>query len=118
MQMKIDEFKLRLLKFGNNLINSYFPNNTLTDKAANAMLKYALKNKVNDLDSVLSFFADNNKNIDINDFIDFMKENMIGSGVKINLQDYIAEDSPLHAIVPNRTLVLNKEDLDCFLQGY
>ena len=30
--MKIDEFKFKLMKFGNNLINSYFPNNTLTDK--------------------------------------------------------------------------------------
>lgn len=116
--MKIDEFKMKFIKFGNNLINSYFPNSTLTDKAANAMLKYALKTKINDLDSVLSFFADNDKNIDIDDFIDFMKENMIGNGVKINLQDYIAEDNPLRSMVPNRTLVLNKEDLDCFLHGY
>ena len=36
--MTIDEFKLKLIKFGNNMINSYFPGNSMTDKTANSMI--------------------------------------------------------------------------------
>lgn len=115
--MKIDEFKFKLMKFGNNLINSYFPNNTLTDKGASSMLKYVLKNKINDLDGVLQWFTNSDNEIDIEEFIEYMKENMIGSGIKLNLQDYIPETSFIRNMIPNRTLIITKEDLDCFLKS-
>lgn len=113
--MKVDEFKLKLIKFGNSLIDSYFPGNTMTDKTASSIIKYILKNKVCEMDPILNMFTVNNE-IDINDFVDFMKTNMIGSGIKINLKDYISEDSILNTVMPDRTLLLTKEDLDIFLK--
>ena len=114
--MTIDEFKLKLMKFGNNMINSYFPDNTMTDKTASSMLKYILKNKINDMDAVLSMFTRADGNIDIEDFVEFMKENMIGQGLRINFHDYIPENSILQTFVPNRTMVITKDDLNCFIK--
>jgi uncharacterized radical SAM superfamily protein len=114
--MTIDEFKLKLMKFGNNMINSYFPGNSMTDKTANSMIKYILKNKINDMDAILSMFTTSNGEIDIEDFTEFMKENMIGQGLRINFHDYIPENSILKTIVPNRTMMITKDDLNCFIK--
>ena len=115
--MKRDEFKLRILKFGNNIIDSYFPENNMIDRTGSSMLKYILKNKINDFDNILSMFTKSDNEIDIEDFIEFMKENMIGSGLRVNLQDYIPENSFLSGIIPNRTLLITKDDLNCFLHS-
>lgn len=115
--MKSDEFKLKVLKFGNNLIDSYFPDNNMIDRTGSSMLKYILKNKINDFDSMLSLFENSEHEIDIDEFIEFMKENMIGSGLRINLHDYIPEKSFLSSIVPDRTLLITKDDLNCFLHS-
>ena len=112
--MKIDEFKLKFIKFGNNLINSYFPNNTVTDRAASSMLKYILKNKIDEMDSVLALFAKNG-DIDVEDFIDYLKKDMVGQGIKFNFQDYISEDSIIKNLLPNRTMLIKPEDLDAFI---
>lgn len=114
--MKIDEFKLKLMKFGNNMINSYFPGSTMTDKTANSMIKYILKNKINDMDAILNMFTNSEGDIDIEDFTEFMKENMIGQGLKINFYDYIPENSVLKSIMPNRTMMITKDDLNCFIK--
>lgn len=114
--MKIDEFKLKLMKFGNNMIDSYFPGSTMTDKTANSMIKYILKNRINDMDNILEMFAASDGEIDIDDFIDFMKVNMIGNGLKINFHDYVKDNSLLNTIVPDRTLLVTQDDLNCFLR--
>ena len=115
--MKIDEFKLKVLKFGNNIIDSYFPENNLIDRTGSSMLKYILKNKVNELDGMIALFTTADGEIDIDEFIDFMKENMIGSGLRINLYDYISDKSFIHGLLPNRTLLITKDDLNCFLHA-
>ena len=115
--MKIDEFKLKLLKFGNNLIDSYFPNNNLIDRTSSSMLKYILKNKINELDGMIQLFKTSENEIDIDEFIDFMKENMIGSGLRINLHDYVSPDSFIATMLPDRTLLITKDDLNCFLNS-
>lgn len=115
--MKIDEFKLKLMKFGNNMIDSYFPGSSMTDKAANSMVKYILKNRINDMDNIIGMFTAANGEIDIEDFIDFMKMNMIGNGLKINFHDFVKDNSMLSGIVPDRTLLITQDDLNCFLKN-
>ncbi len=112
--MKVDEFKLKFLKFGNNIINSYFPNNTITDRAASSMLKYILKNKIDEMDSVLALFSKNGE-IDAQDFVDYLKKDMIGSGIKFNFHDYVSDDNIIKSLLPNRTLLIKAEDLDAFV---
>lgn len=114
--MKVDEFKLKLMKFGNNMIDSYFPGSSMMDKTANSMIKYILKNKINDIDPILNMFAKGDGDIDIDDFVDFMKTNMIGNGLKLNFHDYISESNILKGIIPNRTLLITKDDLDAFIK--
>ena len=45
-----------------------------------------------------------------------MKDNMIKDGLKINAHDYFDKNSPFLNILPNRTLIVKKEDLDEILR--
>lgn len=109
--MKISEFKLRLIRFGNKLIDMYFPGDGITDRMISASAKYVLKNKVNELDPVLSMFAQNGE-LNETEFLEFMKENMIKDGLKINAYDYFDKNSPFLSLLPNKTLIIRKDDLD------
>lgn len=113
--MKVSEFKLRLIRFGNKLIDMYFPGDGITDRMISASAKYVLKNKVNELDPVLSMFAQNNE-LNEKEFLEFMKDNMIKDGLKINAHDYFDKNSPFLNILPDRTLIVKKEDLDEILR--
>lgn len=114
--MKISEFKLRLIRFGNNLIDVYFPGDGISDRMISASAKYILKNKVNELDTVLTMFSNTDNELDANEFLSFMKDNMIKDGLKINARDYFPENSQIASLLPNRTLIIKREDLDDLLK--
>lgn len=114
--MNKDEFKKKFLEFGNSLIDSYFPPETsVVNKLVNNTCKYIAKTKLSDLDPIISMFADVNDNIDVVDFVNYMQTNMIGDGIRINLCDYVDHNGYLYKILPNRTLIITKEDMNCFL---
>jgi len=91
------------------MVDSYFPvEDGVMNKVANNMCKYVMKNKINSFDQYLSMFAKEDGEIDIYDFVEYMQNNMIGDGLKINMHDYIS-------MMPDRTLLITKEDLNCLL---
>ena len=114
--MKISEFKLRLIRFGNNLIDIYFPGDGIGDRMVSASAKYILKNKINELDPVLTMFSNVDKELDVNEFLTFMKDNMIKDGLRINARDYFPADSQIASFLPNKTLIIKREDLDDLLR--
>lgn len=115
--MKRDEFKRKLFDLGNNLIDTYFPNDlTLANRVINNTAKYIFKNKIGEFDKIINLFANETGEIDVADFVEYMSVNMIGDeGLKINLRDYIDGESSLSWMVPDKTLVITKDDMKAFL---
>lgn len=115
MQMKQDEFKKKFMEFGNHLIDSYFPNDDkVVNRLVNNTCKYIFKNKINEIDPIIHLFANDCGEIDIMDFVSYMQTNMIGDGLQVNLRDYV-KSGPLSQMLPDRTLVITKDDLNSFL---
>lgn len=115
--MKIQEFKLRLMNFANNMIDSFFKGNSLSEKGMGTLTKYVLKKKIDDMDDFLSLFADKNKEIDTQEFVDYIIDNLVGEeGMAINFKDYINPDNILFSIIPDKTLIVKKDDFNCFIR--
>ena len=115
--MKIQEFKLRLTNFANNIIDSYFKSNSLSEKGMATLAKYVIKKKIDDFDDFLELFANKEKEIDVNEFVDHIVDNLVGTeGMVVNFKDYLNPDSVLYGIIPNKTLIVKKEDFNCFIR--
>jgi len=108
--MRYDEFKRRAIQFGNTMVDNYFPaEDNVLNKVANNMCKYIMRNKINTLDPYMNMFTKEDGEIDAKDFVEYMQVNMIGDcGLKINLHDHFP-------MLPDRTLTVTKDDLNCFL---
>lgn len=115
--MKIQEFKLRLTNFANNIIDSYFKSNTLSEKGMGIIAKYIVKKKIDDFDDFLELFANKDKEIDAQEFVDYVVDNLVGEeGMMINFRDYLNPESALYSIIPNKTLIVKKDDFNCFIR--
>lgn len=115
--MKIQEFKLRLINFANNIIDSYFKSNSFSEKGMATLSKYVIKKKIDDMDNFLELFANKEKEIDTEEFVNYIIDNMVGEdGMVVNFKDYISQDSILYNIIPNKTLIIKKDDFNCFIR--
>ena len=113
--MKISELKLRALNTANKLIDTYFGGTTITEKFINSTLKLLVKQNIHKADGMLSLFADAEGEIDANAVISEYS-NIIGpDGFVFDLRDYIPNES-IRAMIPNKVLVLKKEDILSILQ--
>lgn len=114
--MNKEDFKKKIMSFGNDIIDKCFPcDQGIGNKLINNTCKYIYKIKANELDGIISMFADANGDINVHDFVEYMQDNLIGDGLKINFRDYVDGSGALSSIVPNKTLVIRKEDLIGFL---
>lgn len=115
--MKIQEFKLRLINFANNIIDSYFKSNSFAEKGMGILAKYIIKKKIDDFDDFLELFANKEKEIDADEFVNYVIDNLVGEdGMVINFKDYINPESVLYGIIPNKTLLVKKDDFNCFIR--
>ena len=115
--MKIQEFKLRLTNFANNIIDSYFKSNSLAEKGMGTMAKYIVKKKIDDFDDFLELFANKEKEIDTEEFVNYVVAELVGEdGMVVNFKDYLKPDGMLYNLIPNKTLIVKKEDFNCFIR--
>lgn len=115
--MKIQEFKLRLTNFANNIIDSYFKSNSLAEKGMGTMAKYIIKKKIDDFDDFLELFANKEKEIDTEEFVNYVVAELVGEdGMVVNFKDYLNPDGILYNLIPNKTLIVKKDDFNCFVR--
>ena len=115
--MKIHEFKLRLVNFANNMLDSFFKGNSLADKGMSTVAKYIIKKKIDDLDDFLLFFTNKDKEIDAEEFVEYLTDNMVGEdGIVVNFKDYLNPESVLYSLIPNKSLIIKKEDFNCLFK--
>lgn len=108
--MKLSEIKIRLANTVNSLIDTYFSENSLTEKFINSTLKLLVKQNIHKVDDMLALFADENGEIDANVIINEYA-NMLGAeGFTFDLKSYV--NNPLvKNMLPDKVLVIKKEDI-------
>lgn len=107
--MQATEFKLRLQSVAENLINTYFGDNTIVDKLTNSTLKVLLRNNMYQIDDLLKLFADKNGEIDAQSVINTYIE-QLGDGLQFDIKNYITNDF-VRNMLPDKYLIIRKEDL-------
>lgn len=108
--MKISEFKLKIHSGLNNLIDTYFGSNSVSDKFFNATLKILVKQNIHKYDDVLEMFADENGEINAMDVIDEYSKVFPDEGFVFDVRNYVKNDL-MRSLMPNKALIIKKEDL-------
>lgn len=112
--MKVSEFKLRVIKGLNDLIDTYFGSNSLNEKFINATLKFLVKQNANKYDRYLDIFTDENGEIDMYTMVDYYA-NVVGEdGIRFDLKRYINNEQ-IRSLVPDKVLILKKDDIMNFV---
>ena len=108
--MKVAEVKLKLLNSVNGLIDTYFGMPTLSEKMINATLKVLAKQNAYKVDEILNAFADKNGEINPQEILIEYANQIDDNGLIIDIKKYIDNDL-LKEMLPNKVLVLKKEDI-------
>lgn len=98
--MKIQEFKTVVSDFLKGMIEQWFPDKVLVRGLALTLIDA----NVNKFDNLISLFADENGDIDMDALIKNMGD-AAEQGYQIDLQQY-------HPMLPNRILLITKEDVN------
>lgn len=108
--MKLSEIKIRLSNTANSLIDTYFSENSLTEKFINSTLKLLVKQNIHKIDDMLKLFADENGEIDANVVINEYANILGEGGFTFDLKEYV--NNPLvKNMLPDKVLVIKKEDI-------
>lgn len=108
--MKAQEVKLKLVTSVNRLIDTYFGSPVVSEKMINATLKVLVKQNAYKLDNMLGLFADANGDINPQDILIEYANQVDENGVVVDIKQYINNET-LKQFIPNKVLVMRKEDI-------
>lgn len=108
--MNTSEVRLKLITSVNRLIDTYFGMPTVTEKMINATLKVVVKQNAYKIDGFLNMFADQNGEINPQEILIEYANQIDDNGLIIDIKQYINNET-LKQILPNKVLVLKREDI-------
>lgn len=111
--MKIEELKLRMLKFIEDTVDMYIPPIGFFDKIKNSTIKLWIHQNVWKMNKIMDAFKDENGEIDINSIICEYENNLFENGeFRLNIKTIIPEEySEISKILPDKIVIFRKEDL-------
>jgi hypothetical protein len=107
--MKVAEFKVRTINKLFNIIDGWFDNG-FQDGMINGVLKTIIKANQNKYDELLKVFTDEQGNIDLSE-INKQMEKVVPENLEIDLKDYANKMGVPVYLVPNKILILPKQDV-------
>jgi hypothetical protein len=107
--MKVTEFKVRTINKLFNIIDGWFDNG-FQDGMINGVLKTIIKANQNKYDELLKVFTDEQGNIDLSE-INKQMEKVVPENLEIDLKDYANKMGVPVYLVPNKILILPKQDV-------
>lgn len=107
--MKVTEFKVRTINKLFNIIDGWFDNG-FQDGMINGVLKTIIKANQNKYDELLKVFTDEQGNIDLSE-INKQMEKVVPENLEIDLKDYANKIGVPPYLVPNKILILPKQDV-------
>lgn len=108
--MKASEIKLCLVQGVNTLIDEYFGSSSKGDKFINSTLKILVRQNTYKIDGVLELFADEHGCIDEMILIDEYSKVIGENGIIFDIREFVKNEM-IRSLLPNKALVIKKEDL-------
>ena len=110
MIMRIEEFKLRIVKSVNELIDVYYADNDFVDKMINSTLKILIQKNTDKIDGFLKMFQDASGEIDADMLVNAYAEQFSNGGIKFDIKQFINNDF-LKEFLPDKFLLIGKDDI-------
>jgi hypothetical protein len=110
MKIKVNEFKLKLVSGVNDLIDTYFSADTISDRLINATVKIIVNQNVDKMDDFIVLFADKNGCIDTDIIIKEYGKAFGTDKLILDLRDFINNDIVRRAL-PNKALAIRIDDI-------
>ena len=110
MKVKISEFKTKALTGVENLVDTYFSGNSISERLVNATVKIVINQNVDKFDNVIVLFADKDGYIDTDLIIREYGKALGTDKVILDLRDFVDNDIVRRAL-PNKALAIRIDDL-------
>ena len=108
--MKQEQFIQHIINQLNNILDEWFDQNTLQDQASKAIVKTILEANKHKFHSMLNIVTDETGEVRTDILIKHL-EDMLPASINIDLQQYAEQFNIPKFIVPNKILLLTKEDI-------
>lgn len=108
--MKTSEFKLKVLTGLNNMVDTYFGSNTMTDKFLNSTIKVMIKQKSYMLNDAVNLFANEHDEIDEHVILEEYTKMFKDDKIIIDLRDFVGNNF-VKGLLPDKALVLRVDDI-------
>lgn len=111
--MKVDEIKLNVVTYINNLLKQMWNSNNLLDRLKIATVEYWIHQNTWKLDDILNKFVDRSGEIDIREAIDFFSNSIFDANGQftLNLRDSF-KDNALKDYIPDKIVVFTRNDIN------
>ena len=110
MKIKISEFKTKALNGVEDLIDTYFSGDSISERLMNATVKIVVNQNIDKLDGVIGLFADKDGYIDTDLIIREYGKAFGSDKFILDLRDYVNNDMVRRAL-PNKALAIRIDDL-------
>lgn len=111
--MHKDEVKMKIRCFVDQTIDSVVPMDNIFNKLKNSTFKLVIDENINKLDPILSTFADEQGEIDIEHIISHYQATLFTNGeLRVDLKSIIPDEySVIKDMVPNKVILFRQNDL-------
>ena len=110
MKIKINEFKTRALSGIEDLIDTYFAGNSISERLINATVKIVVNQNVDKFDDFINLFADKDGLIDTDLMLREYSKAFGTDKFILYLRDFINNDTVRRAL-PNKALAIRIDDV-------
>jgi hypothetical protein len=110
MKIRLSEFKDRLVKGVDGLIDTYFAGSGISERLMNATVKIVVKQNVDKLDGMLELFSDKDGWVDTDMIIKEYTRAMGADKLILDIRDFVDNDV-VRRVLPNKALAVKIDDL-------
>lgn len=112
--MKVDELKLRVDTFVNEMIDLYMPPSNFFDKAKNATAKFWYSQNAYKMHNILDNFKDKNNEINLSQLSTYIEQALFDENGKFtfDIKEILPQEmEAIKPYLPDKVIVFEKNDL-------
>ena len=110
MKIKMCEFKRRLVKGVDGLIDTYFSGTSMSDRLMNATVKIVVNQNVDKLDGLFELLSDKDGWVDTDLIVGEYTKAFGGDKLILDIRDFVDNDM-VRKVLPNKALALRIDDI-------
>lgn len=110
MKIRVSDFKSKILRGIEDLIDVYFSGSAMSDRLMNATVKIVVNQNADKYDDMINLFADKDGFVDTDLIINEYSKAFGADKFILDLRDFFDNDS-IRKILPNKALAIKIEDV-------